>query len=95
MLLLPSSLIVEPPHSLSEVATCPMVGTVLVDVDVDDVISDPTATNVTESIVSPPAEDDFSTVLWFAPPSSVASANLITCEYVPPCPAVKWFSDTS
>ena len=58
-----SSLIVDPPHSLSDVATCPMVGTVFVDVDVDDVISDPTATNVTESIVSPPADDDLSTVL--------------------------------
>ena len=58
-----SSLIVDPPHNLSDVATCPMVGTVFVDADVDDVMSDPTATNVTESIVSPPAEDDFNTVL--------------------------------
>ena len=55
-----------------------MVGTVFSVAEVDDVMSDPTATNVTESIVSPPADDALSTLLWFAPPSSVASANVMT-----------------
>ena len=72
-----------------------MVGTVFSVAEVDDVMSDPTATNVTESIVSPPADDALSTLLWFAPPSSVASANVITWLNAPVLPAAQYCSDVS
>ena len=39
--------------------------------------------------------EDFKVVEWLAAPSSVVSAALIIWEYEAPCPATKWFSDTS
>ena len=63
--------------------------------EVDDVIGSPTATNVTESIVSPPADVALSTLLWFAPPSSVASAIVMTWFNAPVLPAAQYCSDVS
>ena len=83
MLLLLSSDIVEPPHLFKDVATCPNVGTVVADVLVDEVISEPTAASVNVVTFRSPVEE--SVVNAFVPllpsPSSVKSANLIRAEY--------------
>ena len=57
MLLLPSSDIVEPPHNLSDLVTCPSVVTSALVVDDEDVISDPTAANVNVVTLRLPVEE--------------------------------------
>ena len=89
ILLLLSSDIVEPPHLFKDVATCPRVGTVVADVLVDEVISDPTAASVKVVTLRSPVDE--SVVNGFVPllpsPSSVMSESFKSAEYVPPSPA--------
>ncbi len=70
-------------------ATCPVVGTEVLDVLVDEVMSEPTAANETLVTVNSPAAVVFKTFSLFALPSTTASANLITCEYDVAWPAVQ------
>jgi len=97
MLLLESSLIVEPPHSFNDFVTCPVVTTSALVVDEDDVMSEPTAFSV--SVVTFKLPVDESVVNGFVPllvsPSSVMSDNSNNLEYVWFSPADQRFSDTS
>ena len=65
-----------------------MVGTLTLEVSAV-VIAEPTAAKLTFVTVNKPAAVVLRTFSFVALPSATASANLITCEYVPPCPAVK------
>ena len=78
----------EPPHRFPNVATCPIVGTLVLEVSVV-AIAEPTAPSVTFVTVSKPAAVVFKTFSFVALPSATASANLITCENEPVIPALQ------
>ena len=75
-------------------ATCPIVGTLVLDV-IDVVIADPTAAKLMFVTVTKPAAVVFKTFSLLAFPSTTASANLIIGEYDWFSPAVHLFADTS
>ena len=77
---------------LTKVTTCPVVGTLTLEVDV---IADPTAAKLTFVTVTSPAAVVFKTFSFAELPSTTASANLMTCEYDCPCPADHTFAETS
>ena len=67
----------DPPHWFPNVATCPIVGTLTLQVS-DVEIAEPTAANETLVTVTSPAADVFNTFSLLALPSTTASANVIT-----------------
>ena len=83
--------VTEPPHLCRDFATCPILGTSALVVDVDDVMSDPTAPKVADVTFKFPVDESVVKpfVPLFASPSSVKSATLTTCEYELLLPAVQ------